>query len=333
MIRFKPNTALILSAVLLIIVLSIFAVSRPFALNLLIIMAIYAVLSLGLNLISGYTGMLSLCHAAFFAIGAYTTAIAVSKFSMNYWLALALSGLLAAICGILIGIPTLRLKGDYLAIATLGFGEIVKNVILNADDLTRGPMGIHGIPSVNILGLTLSSNFKITSLIITLVFLGGSYLFVRRIIRSRFGRALEAIREDDIAAQSMGINVTKYKVASFAIGAFLAGLAGNLYAVYLQSITPENFNFLTSVMILCMVVLGGMGNNLAVVLGSVIILLSQEMPRLLNLQFMTPEVRQIIFGLILVCMMIFRPQGILKRKKPNFEHLIKKPGKSSKGSL
>jgi branched-chain amino acid transport system permease protein len=286
---------------------------------------IYIILSLSLNLIAGYTGLLSLCHAAFLGTGAYTTAILMKTAGFAFLPALLISMALAAIFGIIIGLPTLRLKGDYLAIATLGFNEIVKNILINWDGLTNGPRGIHSIPAVSLFSFTLNPFVsKIPFVILTGLFALFTYFFLRRIVRSRFGRALESIREDEIAASAMGINVTKYKIMSFTVGAMFAGAAGSLWTVFHLSVFPDQFEFMISVMILCMVVLGGLGNGIGAILGGIIIVTAWYMPQLLSgLKIITPEVRQIMFGLILVLMMIFRPQGILGRKKPDFEAVLK----------
>lgn len=288
-------------------------------------LGLYAILSLSLNLIAGYTGLLSLCHAAFYGIGAYTTAILLTRFSMSFWLALPFSGVVAALFGALIGVPTLRLRGDYLAIATLGFGEIVKNVLINWDSLTGGPNGITNIPVPSILGFRFNQyGNKYQYLILIWLMVIVAYLLVRRLMRSRFGRALEAIREDEIAASAMGIDVTKYKIVSFSIGAFFAGLAGSLFAVLISTLVPNSFDFMLSINILCMVVLGGMGNHFGAILGAAIIYVASELPRILGFSsFVPPQVSQIIYGLILVVMMIYRPQGILGRKKPDFTKVIK----------
>ena len=192
-----------------------------------ILLGLYIILSLSLNLIAGYTGLLSLCHAAFYGIGAYTTAILSVHTGLSFWLLLPISGLVAAVSGVLIGLPTLRLKGDYLAIATLGFAEIVRNVLTNWDSLTGGPRGISGIKPPVLFGYTLDPLKKVNYLILVWFFVAITFFVLKRIMESRFGRALEAIREDEIAASSMGINTTKYKVVSFSIGAFFAGIAGN----------------------------------------------------------------------------------------------------------
>ncbi len=295
-----------------------------FILLIFIYIGIYAIASLGLNLIVGYTGLLSLCQAGFLAIGAYTTAVLMTSCSMGFWESMLISGLIASLCGMLIGIPTLRLKGDYLAIATLGFGEIVKNIIINWDSVTRGPMGINGIPGPSIFGTTLSSMDKLPWILIIWASVLITYYFIRRVVRSRVGRALEAIREDEIAASSMGINTARYKIGSFTTGAFFGGIAGSLFAAFNQSVAPLTFDFMMSIMILCMAVLGGLGNSFATIVGTVIIVIASELPRLLGIShIIPPQLNQILFGLILVLMMIYRPQGIIGRIKLNYAKIIK----------
>ncbi len=294
-----------------------------FLLLILIYTGLYALLALGQNIITGFTGLLSLCAAGFFAIGSYTTAILTVNYGWSFWFTIPLAGVLAALAGALIGLPTLRLKGDYLAIATLGFGEIIRNVILNWDSLTRGPMGINGIPMPTIFGMVINPYRKWGYLTLVWIFVIVFYFLLKRLTRSRMGRALEAIKEDEIAAYSMGINTTKYKVWAFMVGAFVAGCAGSLQAGFTLSVTPNTYTFMVSVMVLCMVVLGGMGNHLAVILGALIIQLAAEFPRLLGLSStVPPQFKQIVFGLILVIMMIYRPQGIVGRKKVNYDKFV-----------
>ena len=289
-----------------------------FFILILIYTCIYAFMSLGQNLITGYTGMLSLCAAGFFAVGSYTTAILTTKFAWSFWATLPVAAILAALMGVLIGLPTLRLKGDYLAIATLGFAEIVRNIINNWDALTNGPMGIQRIPMITIFGLKISPYQKYGFLLMEIILLAVCWFLFERLASSRMGRALEAIREDEIAANSMGINVTKYKVVSFALGAAVTGIAGCLQAEFTLSVSPGSYVFMVSIMILCTVVLGGMGNFVAVILGAFIIQFISYLPQLIGLSNVIPaQAKQIIFGLILVIMMIYRPQGILGRKERN----------------
>ena len=287
-------------------------------------LGIFIILSLSLNLIAGYTGLLSLCHAAFYGIGAYTTAILMTRFNLSFTFSLIISGFMASLFGLIIGLPNLRLKGDYLAIATLGFSEIVKNIFLNWDALTGGPKGISNIPAPSFFGFKFSAYNKFQYLILIWIFVGITYFAIKRLTQSRFGRALEAIREDEIATLAMGIDVTKYKVVSFIIGAFFAGIAGSLFSVFIKVVVPNSFDFMLSIIILCMVVLGGMGNNIGAIFGAMIIYFASELPKIFGISsIIPPQFNQIIFGLILVLMMIYRPQGIFPRKSINFSKNIK----------
>ena len=209
-----------------------------FFLLILIYSGIYALMALGQNVITGYGGMLSLTQAGFFAIGSYATAILSTRFGFSFWATLPVAALFSALCGLLIGLPTLRLKGDYLAIATLGFGEIVRNVLNNWDSLTRGPMGIQKIPMPKFFGFVINPYTKYAFLVMVIIFVAIAYFLFQRLARSRMGRALAAIREDEIAAEAMGINTTKYKVYAFILGAAVAGVAGSLQAVFTLSVTP-----------------------------------------------------------------------------------------------
>lgn len=291
-----------------------------FFLLILIYSGIYALMAIGQNLITGYGGMLSLCQAGFYALGSYATAILTVKCGWSFWATIPVAMLVSGLCGLLIGLPTLRLKGDYLAIATLGFGEIVRNVLNNWDSLTNGPMGIQKIPMISFFGIQINPYKKTGFIIVVWVFVIVSYILYRRFARSRMGRALTAVREDEIAAESMGINTTTYKVAAFILGAMIAGVAGSFFVEYTLSVTPGTFTFMVSIMVLCMVVLGGMGNFLACILGAFIIQLISYFPQLTGLTNVIPaQFKQILFGLILVVMMIWRPQGLLGREKFSME--------------
>jgi len=290
-----------------------------FFLLILIYTGIYALMAIGQNIITGYGGMLSLCQAGFFAIGSYTTAILATHMGWSFWATLPAAAIISALFGLLIGLPTLRLKGDYLAIATLGFGEIVRNILNNWDSLTNGPMGIQKIPMPDLFGFTINPYKKYSFLVMVMIFVVIAYILFQRLARSRMGRALTAVREDEIAAQSMGINITKYKVYAFVLGAAVAGIAGSLQAVFSLSVTPGTYTFMVSVMVLCMVVLGGMGNFKAAILGTFIIQLISYFPQLTGLSsVIPPQFKQILFGLILVVMMIWRPQGLLGREEHTY---------------
>lgn len=252
------------------------------------------ILALGLNLVTGVTGQLSLGHAAFMSIGAFTGAILTMKLGMPFSLNLICSGLMAALFGVLIGFPILRLSGDYLAIATLGFAEILKVIFLNLD-ITNRALGL-SVPLPNTpIPLPIYVWLTVLFVIIAMVL----------IQNSRFGRALRAIREDEIAAETMGINTTVYKIQAFAIGAFAAGLGGSLYAHFIAYINPSDFGFSKSVDILNMVVLGGLGSIPGSVLGASLLTAAPEFLRFME------RYRMLVYGALLVFLMIFRPNGLL----------------------
>jgi branched-chain amino acid transport system permease protein len=255
------------------------------------IIGINIILAVSLNLITGFTGQFSLGHAAFMSIGAYTSAVITAKLGYPFYTAVTLAGIFAAAAGVLIGIPTLRLKGDYLAIATLGFGEIVRIILLNTD-YVGGATGLNDIPPYTnwtwLFFMTL-----------------GTVVIIRNFTKSYHGRACIAIREDEIAAEASGINTTYYKVMAFSIGAFFAGIAGALYANNFYFIKPDSFGFMKSIDILVIVVFGGMGSISGSIVGaialSVISLLLQSIP----------ELRMVVYALILFIIMVYRPQGLL----------------------
>ncbi len=263
--------------------------------QILTVIMINSILAVSLNLITGYTGQLSLGHATFMSLGAYAATLLTLKLGFPFLASLILGAVVAAFFGFIIGVPTLRLKGDYLAIATLGFGEITKNILLNLE-ITGGPMGLRGIPKV--------TNIYIATITLFLVIFS-----LNRIMNSRVGKSFIAIREDELAAEAMGINTTKYKILAFTIGAFYAGLAGGLYAFLFRYINPKDFGFMKSIEILCMVVLGGMGNTYGAVLGAFIITILPELLRVVSP--VIAQYRMVLYGLLLVVMMIVRPQGII----------------------
>lgn len=282
-------------------------ITDDYILRIAIMSGIFIVLSLSLNLVTGYTGQFCLGWAAFYGVGAYTSALLVMKMQVSFWLAMPLGGLMAALFGIALGIPTMRLKDIYLAITTLGFGEIVRLTMVNWTDLTRGSMGLPGIPSPVLFGYEFNSNIPYYYLILILVLI--TVLAMQRIIDSRVGRALIAIREDDLAAKTMGIDITAYKVMAFAVGAFFAGIAGSFYAHYSSFIDPHTFSFSESISILAMVVLGGMGSIRGAILGAVVLSVAPEVLRDVS------EYRMIIFGLIMMVVMLVRPQGIMGKNR------------------
>lgn len=275
---------------------------NTYYLRVLIMVFIYSILAMGLNIITGYTGQLSLGNAAFFAIGAYASAI-LMKSGLSFILCFIIAGIIAGIFGLFLGLPTLRLSGTYLAITTLGFGEIIRMILLNWDNVTNGPLGISRIPKPNLFGLelTLQNNgIYYFGLIITLLVLVGNYTS----INSKLGRSFIAIREDELAATFMGINTFYYKILAFILSSFLSGIAGSLYAHLLGYIDPSTFTFDTSIMIISIVILGGMGSLKGMFVGAFILVTFPEALRFLS------EYRFLVYGIILVVMMRFRPQGI-----------------------
>jgi branched-chain amino acid transport system permease protein len=271
--------------------------------DILVLTGIYVVLALGLNIVVGLAGLLDLGYAAFYAIGAYTYALLSVHFGLPFWLGLPLGGLMAGLFGVILGTITLRLRGDYLAIVTLGFIQIVRLVLNNWDSVTNGPNGILGIGRPAIGGFVFRDPIHFYYLIVSLAAL--AVFVAHRLNHSRIGRAWIAIREDEIAAMSMGINATRMKVSAFAIGAAWAGIAGVFFAGRFGFISPESFTFLESVTVLAMVVLGGMGSTPGVILGAAVIVILPELLRGVS------EYRMLIFGGALVAMMVFRPQGLI----------------------
>lgn len=267
---------------------------NPYYLQIIVNIGIGIILALGLNVVTGLTGQLSLGHAAFMSIGAFTSAVLTIRFAMPFSINLILTGFITAGVATVIGLPILRLTGDYLAICTLGFAEIVKVVFLNLD-ITNRALGL-SVPAPN-------TDIPLPIVVWTVVVL--TIVCVSFIHSSRFGRALMAVRGDEIAAEAMGINVTLYKVQSFALGAFIAGVGGGLYAHFMGYINPSDFGFLKSVDILSMVVLGGLGSITGSVIGATILSAAPEF-----LRFMA-SYRMLVYGGLLVGMMIFRPNGLM----------------------
>jgi branched-chain amino acid transport system permease protein len=254
----------------------------------------------------GLAGLLDLGYVAFYAVGAYTYALLNAHFQVSFWMALPMSGLLAAGLGILLGFPVLRLRGDYLAIVTLGFGEIIRLILENWGKFSQGPSGISNISRPGLFGVHLSLDSAITYIYYIMVaFVILTIFIVNRLQDSRLGRAWMALREDEIACQAMGIDKRKTKLAAFALGAFWAGIIGAVFAAKTTFINPASFTFLESAIILSIVVLGGMGSIIGVILGALILILLPEYLRFLS------EYRMLAFGVILVLMMVYRPQGLI----------------------
>jgi branched-chain amino acid transport system permease protein len=306
-----------------IIVLSVFALVFPFIFsmyqtNIMITGLIYVMLGLGLNIVVGLAGLLDLGYVAFYAVGAYSYALLNHHFGLSFWMALPIGAGLGAFFGILLGFPVLRLRGDYLAIVTLGFGEIIRLILENWNEFSFGPSGIANIPRPSLFGLQLSLQHATIYLYYLMIVLVIFTIFVvERLQNSRIGRAWIALREDEVACEAMGIDRRKTKLTAFALGATWAGMAGVIFAAKTTFINPASFTIWESIIILCIVVLGGMGSIVGVILGAFILILLPEYLRVFS------EYRMLIFGALLVLMMIFRPGGIVSdvRRIYKFEGL------------
>lgn len=294
---------------------------------------IYVMLGLGLNIVVGLAGLLDLGYVGFYAVGAYSYAMLSHYYGLSFWICLPIAGLMAATFGFLLGFPVLRLRGDYLAIVTLGFGEIIRLFLRNLTDLTGGPNGISYIPKPTFFGLSFerraaegmqtfheyfgieyNSINKVIFLYLVALLLALLALFViNRLLRMPIGRAWEALREDEIACRALGLNPTVIKLSAFTLGACFAGFAGSFFAARQGLVTPESFTFIESAIILAIVVLGGMGSQLGVILAAIVMILLPELMREFS------EYRMLMFGALMVLMMIWRPQGLLPMQRPHME--------------
>ena len=286
--------------------------------NIMITALIYVVVGLGLNIVVGLAGLLDLGYVAFYAVGAYSYALLNVHFGVSFWMALPIGAALAFLFGILLGFPVLRLRGDYLAIVTLGFGEIIRLVLENWNEFSFGPSGIASIPKPGLFGIDLNLQQSTTFIYFLMIALALMTIFVvRRLQDSRIGRAWIALREDEVACQAMGIDKTRTKLSAFALGATWAGMGGVVFAAKTTFINPTSFTIWESIIILCVVVLGGMGSIVGVIIGAMILILLPEYLRAFS------EYRMLIFGVILVLMMVFRPGGIISdvRRTYKFEGL------------
>ena len=302
------------------------------AVNVATLALIYVMLGLSLNIVVGYAGLLDLGHVAFYAVGAYCYAI-LAQHGVGFWTTLPIAALLTGTLGLLLGFPVLRLRGDYLAIVTLGFGEIIRILLNNLDSLTNGPKGINNIPKPGLfnivftrkggagetpfhelVGIPFSTEQR--GIFLYLIILGLCLLtlwVINRLLRMPVGRAWEALREDEIACRSLGVNTTGIKLSAFAIGAAFAGLAGAFYAAFQGSVTPDSFTFWESAIMLAIVVLGGMGSQTGVILAALALTIIPEIAREFS------QYRMIIFGAVMVLMMIWRPQGLIPAQRPKME--------------
>ena len=294
-------------AILILVSLAIPAVGDNYVLEILANSFFYIVLCLGLNVVVGYAGLLDLGYAAFFAVGAYTTGILTSHYGWNFWLTIPAAVAFSILAGVVIGGPTLRLRSDYLAIVTLGFGEITRIVARNLKDITGGASGLIGINRPSLFGLELYQIHHYYYAFFVMVILA---VFVSyRLQHSRLGRAWQYVREDEDAAEAMGIDRVAIKLYAYITGAVFAGVAGCFFAAKMTAISPETFQFMQSATILMAVVMGGMGKIPGMVLGALALVLFPEVFREIG------SMRMLVFGLVLVLLMIFRPQGMWPERK------------------
>jgi len=303
------------------ITISVFALVFPFIFsmyqtNIMITGLIYVMLGLGLNIVVGLAGLLDLGYVAFYAVGAYSYALLNHHFGIGFWTALPIGAGVGVLFGVLLGFPVLRLRGDYLAIVTLGFGEIIRLILENWNEFSFGPSGIANIPRPSLFGLQLSlQNATIYLYYLMILLVLFTIFVVNRLQDSRIGRAWIALREDEVACEAMGVDRRKTKLTAFALGATWAGMAGVIFAAKTTFINPASFTIWESIIILCIVVLGGMGSIIGVIVGALILILLPEYLRAFS------EYRMLIFGAMLVLMMVFRPGGIISdvRRTYKFE--------------
>ncbi len=293
-------------------------VNGRYAIDVAISVLLYVCLGMGLNIVVGLAGMLDLGYIAFYGVGAYTYALLNVAYGLSFWLCLPLAGCFACIAGCIVGYPTLNMRGDYLAIVTMGFGEITRIVLNNWMSLTNGPNGILGIKPISILIPTFHNTMSFETFWVkklnflyyfVLALAVVSVIAVTRLKDSRIGRAWESIREDETAAELMGVNTFRYKLLAYAVGAVFAGLAGAFFAARMRFVSPESFTFIESCMVLCMVVLGGMGSIPGIILGVIVLIALPEVFRQFALY------RMLVFGAAMIIIMLFKPDGLIPAKR------------------
>ncbi len=341
------------ASIFLIILLSLPWMLDRYSTDVLVLTGIYIMLAMGLNVVVGFAGLLDLGYVAFYAVGAYSYALLSTVFGLSFWVCLPLAGLFAGLWGMVLGFPVLRLRGDYLAIVTLAFGEIIRLVLINWTDFSGGAAGISSIPRATFFGVPFTADedgfaakfgldFSPMHRVIFLYYLILALALITngvtlRLRRLPIGRAWEALREDEIACRSLGINTTNTKLTAFALGAMFGGFAGSFFAVRQGFVSPESFNFLESAIILAIVVLGGMGSQIGVAIAAVAMVGGPELLR--NLGFLKAvfgdgfdpsEYRLLLFGLAMVVMMIWRPRGLISERAPS---IVLKERKRISGSL
>jgi branched-chain amino acid transport system permease protein len=330
--KFPTGTGRVVAGLLLLLAVAmpLLPVADRYIVEIAITVLIYVMLGWGLNIVVGLAGLLDLGYVAFYAVGAYTYALLAINFDISFWLCLPIAGLFAALFGIILGFPVLRLRGDYLAIVTLGFGEMIRIVLLNWKEFSGGPNGISSIPRPDffgfpfardgegqttfheLFGLEFSPMHRIVFLYYLILILAlMTNWFTLRMRRLPVGRAWEALREDEIACRALGINPTNVKLSAFALGAMFGGFAGAFFATRQGFISPESFSFIESAVILAIVVLGGMGSQMGVVIAAAFLILVPELLRDFS------QYRMVLFGMAMVLIMLWRPQGLVAHRAPS----------------
>ncbi|MEI8344285.1 MAG: branched-chain amino acid ABC transporter permease [Candidatus Moraniibacteriota bacterium] len=285
-----------------------------YLIHLAILFAIYAILGVSLNLVVGYAGLLSVTHAAFYGVGAYTTAIFLTKSGVGFFSSLILGIAIAVAVSFLIGVVLSKFKGDYYALGTFGFNAIIFAVFLNWQNLTRGSLGIPGISRPELFGINFANNFNF--MVLTLIFLVLIYFASRFVVNSSFGRVLKAIREDEIAIAVFGYNTLYFKLVIFVISAAMAAVAGSLFASYISFIDPSSFQLTESMFILAIIILGGLANLRGSILGALFLILLPEVLRFIGFPSdIEAQMRQVVYGIILILLMFYRPQGLIGEYK------------------
>ncbi|MEI6238508.1 MAG: branched-chain amino acid ABC transporter permease [bacterium] len=285
-----------------------------YVIHLAILIGVYAILGLSLNLVVGFTGLLSVTQAAFYGIGAYVTAILLTTTGMSFFLSMIIGIIITAILSFFIGYVLSKFDGDYYALGSFGFNIIIYSIFLNWQDLTRGPLGIPGIPRPSLFGIDFGNNFNF--LILVIIFAVIAYAVSQFIVKSSFGRVLKSIREDEKAIQVFGYNALWFKLTIFVIGASMASVAGSLFASYITYIDPSTFSLMESVFVLAIIILGGLANNKGAVWGAVFLILLPEILRFVGFPTdIAAQMRQVVYGLILVLLMLYRPQGLMGEYK------------------
>lgn len=285
-----------------------------YLIHLAILFAIYAILGVSLNLVVGYTGLLSVAHAAFYGVGAYTTAIFLTKSDVGFFSSLILGIAIAVAVSFLIGVALSKFKGDYYALGTFGFNSITFAVFLNWQNLTGGSLGIPGISRPELFGTNFADNFNF--LVLALIFLVLIYFTSRFITNSSFGRVLKAIREDETAIAIFGYNTLYFKLVIFVISAAMAAVAGSLFASYITFIDPSSFQLTESMFILAIIILGGLANLRGSILGALLLILLPEILRFVGFPSdIEAQMRQVVYGIILILLMLYRPQGLIGEYK------------------